>query len=243
MRKQSPKSSSSAKVPALADRDPVFQLGEKIAAELDANEGDTLGRWMAHYVAEMIKDAEKTKGPKAASARKKCAAAILEVWGHRSDWPRAVQPFPHLEAVARALAALDPEAEHPIFRAGLWGDIDAQVETPTVKKLLETAKGVEIAARELIDDLLMMAASAALNANAPWVALAQKAQFRGFEIDFIDKLGESAAGRRRRLRERERLAARIERLKNFVSSAEDTAELLRQQIADLDAKDAADSQE
>lgn len=243
MRKQSPKSSSSAKVLALADRDPVFQLGEKIAAELDANEGDTLGRWMAYYVAELITDAEKATGPKAASARKKCAAAILEVWRRRSDWPRAVKPFTDIDAVARTLAALDPEAEQPIFRAGLWGDIDAQVETPTVKKLLETVKGVDIAARELIDDVLLMAAGAAVNASAPWVALAQKPPFRGFEIDFIDELGEAAAGRRRRLRERERIAARIERLKIFVSSADDTAELLRQQIADLEAKDAEDSQE
>lgn len=243
MRKQSPKSSSSAKAPALADRDPVIQLGEKIAAELDANDGDTLGRWMAHYLAELIDEAEKATGPKAASARKKCAAAILEVWGRRTDWPRAAKPFPDLDAVARAIAALDPEAEQPIFRAGIWGEIDTLVETPTVKKLLETAKGVDIAARELIDDLLLLAAGTAINASAPWVALAQKPPFRGFEIDFIDELGEAAAGRRRRLRERERLAARIERLKNFVSSAEETAELLRQQIADLEAKDAAESQE
>ena len=218
-------------------------IGEKIAAELDANEGDTLGRWMAHYVAELIEDAKKATGPNAASARKKCAAAILEVWERRSDWPRAVKPFSDLDAVARTLAALDPEAEQPIFRAGLWGDIDAQAETPTVKELLETAKGVHIAARELIDDLLLVAAGSAINVSAPWVALAQKPPFRGFEIDFIDELGEAAAGRRRCLRERERLVARIERLENFVSSADKTAELLRQQIADLESKDAAQSQE
>lgn len=241
MRKPSPKSSSSAKGRAPANPDPVVKLGERIAAELDANDGDTLGRWMAHYLAELIDDAKKATGPKAAGARRKCADAILELWERRKDWPHRARPFPDLEAVARALAALDPEAEQPIFRAGLWGDIDAQVEAPDVKQLLETAKGVDVSARELIDDLLFSAAGAAANASAPWIALAQKPPIRGIEIDFIDALGEAAAERRRRQRSRERLAGRIERLKSFASLAGETAEILRRQIAALEAEDAAET--
>ncbi|MDM7920809.1 MAG: hypothetical protein QUS14_00800, partial [Pyrinomonadaceae bacterium] len=73
----------------------MLELGKHLVRELGLESGvDTLGRWLAHRIAELIVAAEKA--PTLAMRRKAEAAAIetiLKVWEKREDLPREVYPL------------------------------------------------------------------------------------------------------------------------------------------------------
>jgi len=72
-----------------------LELGQYLVRELDFEGGvDTLGRWMAHYLAELIDEAENSSTvAKRTRARKEAATTILKIWDHRSSLPgKAVNP-------------------------------------------------------------------------------------------------------------------------------------------------------
>ncbi|WP_258359417.1 hypothetical protein [Moorella sulfitireducens (nom. illeg.)] len=65
---------------------------------------DTLGRWMAHYIAELIRKAEETDDPDMRSkVQEKCCETILKLWEHRAMLPRGARPLANLEGVLLAI--------------------------------------------------------------------------------------------------------------------------------------------
>lgn len=68
---------------------------------------DTLGRWMAHRLAELMQTAEKDEEAKA-----EATDLILRLWKHRSNWPEGWPP-PKTESVRRAL---EPVSSFPAGR-------------------------------------------------------------------------------------------------------------------------------
>jgi len=86
-------------------------LGKYLARELGYEEsGDTLGRWMAHHLAELIDEAEHgaTVG-KRATAQKRATETILKVWEHRLSLPGAVHPLAQYKDVLPILERLRPD--------------------------------------------------------------------------------------------------------------------------------------
>lgn len=86
--------------------DKLTRLGEKIVLEMGLAEStDTVGRWMAHRIAELMETARAAHGtPSGAAAAKACQDAILALWQHRSAWPHGWPP-PLAGVVAAELAA------------------------------------------------------------------------------------------------------------------------------------------
>jgi len=67
----------------------VVGLGERIVTQLGLDDSDdTLGRWMAHRVAELIEQAERNDD----EAKKQASELILRLWARRSDWPHGWPP-------------------------------------------------------------------------------------------------------------------------------------------------------
>lgn len=64
----------------------VVRLGQRIVRELGLeNTNDTLGRWMAHRVAELMQKAdEASNDEEREKAQSECADLILRVWSRRS---------------------------------------------------------------------------------------------------------------------------------------------------------------
>ena len=63
--------------------DSVLALGKKIVDELGLDQSvDTLGRWMAHDLAEKMKDAEAATGGAREQKISECSDAILKLWAH-----------------------------------------------------------------------------------------------------------------------------------------------------------------
>jgi hypothetical protein len=72
----------------------VVRLGESIVEELQlASSTDTLGRWMAHRIAELITAATTADSPEESeAAQSACMDTILALWRHRSAWPQGWPP-------------------------------------------------------------------------------------------------------------------------------------------------------
>ncbi len=69
-------------------------MGEAIVHELGlANSNDTLGRWMAHRIAELMQRADAASDDAVRElTRKEASDLILRLWSHRSSWPRGWPP-------------------------------------------------------------------------------------------------------------------------------------------------------
>ena len=87
----------------------ILDLGRALVEELGLDPGvDTLSRWMAHYIAELIEAAETAKVEERPAKLAKFADAILKLWEHRHHLPNGKRPFEDLEPILRALESLDP---------------------------------------------------------------------------------------------------------------------------------------
>jgi hypothetical protein len=82
-------------------------LGDRIVRELELDEStDTLGRWMAHRVAELIDGANRAQSNSARSrAAGNATDLILRLWAQRSNWPQGWPP----ETAVKILTALEPK--------------------------------------------------------------------------------------------------------------------------------------
>lgn len=67
----------------------VVALGKKIVDEFGlTNSVDTLGRWMAHRIAELIERADQAETDEGKeSARRECSDLIIRLWERRTHWP------------------------------------------------------------------------------------------------------------------------------------------------------------
>lgn len=141
----------------------VLRLGKKLVAELSLEDGtDTLSKWIAHDIAELIHDAEAADEANVSSARAACRDAIMTLWKHRAGaserfahvgtlqgWTRFLRsrgnPFlnfgtDRLEVsedkseaeLCLALASTLRDATDPMIRAALH--LAAQYADPTVEK-------------------------------------------------------------------------------------------------------------
>ena len=111
MSQEKQKFTSSIPTEPLKRLESVIALGKKLVAELDLERSvDTLSRWMAHYIAELMSAAEETNDPEERSkAQEKCCETILKLWEHRASLPHGAGPLANLENVLKAIESLQGE--------------------------------------------------------------------------------------------------------------------------------------
>ena len=90
-----------------------MELGKHIVRELQLNDrGDWLRHWLAHHVAELIRDAENAKDVEARKEAAKLATeAILRIWDHRVNLPGNVNPLARYREALQALLELRPNPD------------------------------------------------------------------------------------------------------------------------------------
>ena len=89
----------------------VLELGTRIVRELSIEKSnDTLGRWMAHHLAELIEKAESVEGDDGIETQEQIIDLILRVWSRRRNLPRGAYPLNSLEDVLLVVWRLRPEA-------------------------------------------------------------------------------------------------------------------------------------
>ena len=118
-RKRTTKFSSSGRTALSPTPKGVLDLGRALVQELGLDPGvDTLSRWMAHYIAELIKAVETAAVEDRPAKLTKCADTILNLWERRNLLPNGKRPFEDLEPILRTLESLDPTDDTPrYFRA------------------------------------------------------------------------------------------------------------------------------
>lgn len=197
---------------------------------------DTLGRWMAHFVAELIDEAERTTGPEKAAVQDRCFTAILELWSHRAKFPRGMRPHQELEPILRVVESLDLATEYPRYYPSAQPS-ENDPQSAEVEKWLDLARGLDYSAKLLIRYCLSQAADLATDKSKEWVKLAEAAEAdAGVSEIFIrfittaedlDEEGKVNEGMRRDLEDR------LQRLKAFQGLAGGLADYFQAQLNNI----------
>lgn len=88
------KYSSSLPMDSSATRTKAINLGNELVNALDLEPGgNTLTRWMAHYLAEQITLVETTSGALKTAAEDRCFKTVLALWQQRSSLPSGRRPL------------------------------------------------------------------------------------------------------------------------------------------------------
>lgn len=90
----------------------VLALGEYLVRELELKDGvDTLGRWMAHHLAELIHEAKNGgTAAKRTKASRQATETILRIWEHRRLLPGKAYPLAPYNELLAVLHRLRPDA-------------------------------------------------------------------------------------------------------------------------------------
>ena len=213
----------------------TLELGKKLTKELGIDQSvDTLGRWMAHYIAELIQDAEKASAQERPGKMRACCDAILNLWKHRHTLPDGKRPFEELEPLLRTLKSLDPEDDTPRYFRSVRAAADGAEENDGTKSWLKLIDGLDYSARVLIRYCLTQAAQSALNKFTEWVSLAEAAAVDVSDvlplIQVIFKEDHMLKGSDPEEEVRKRIRDRIDRMEEFATMAMEVVSKLRQEV-------------
>jgi len=128
----------------------LLELGKSLVEELRLDTGDTLGRWMAHYVAELLKDAERAEGEERFTKSEICATMIMRLWDHRNQFPEENRPFKEFTNVFTSLENLSLDVEKTKYWAETRNLARGASVNKESKKWLAVADGVDDTAKILI---------------------------------------------------------------------------------------------
>ena len=87
----------------------MVALGHRLERELGiAGSRDTLARWMAHRIAELMQRAKTApKGKRRETAKAECAEAILQLWLNRAHLPAGAPLAPFADFLERFMKEAD----------------------------------------------------------------------------------------------------------------------------------------
>lgn len=164
----------------------LIELGKKLVRELGLEQStDTLARWMAHYIAQLIINAESAAPETKPQAEKECFQAILNLWEHRADFPAGKRPYEELEPILHQLLKLDTDANSAFYYRHIRPNEDEATENPEVTKWLEFVESINYAAKLTIGYGLSKAAESFTDKTREWVTLAEKIDLDQIEVKTV----------------------------------------------------------
>lgn len=220
-----------------AQSEQVLELGRRLVKELGLDDStDTLGRWMAHHLSDLILRAETAVGNEKRTAQSEAFDAILAIWRHRSELPDGKRPFEDLEPIIRAVESLDPEDRTPRYFRPARPPRGEAGTTPEQEKWLETVEGLDYSAKVLIGYCLEEAAGAAVDKAQEWVKQAEGISDAGapeIAIRVVSSPWDLEKEPDPNAKQRKLLSDRVKRLRAFIGVAESVAEVLSERLAGL----------
>jgi hypothetical protein len=140
----------------------VIELGKLLVKELELEDSvDTLGRWMAHYIAEKIEAAKNAEEALRPAAEAECAKAIIDLWQHRWKIQDRHQPLKDFSRLLELLRQIDPETFDPYYYR-----FPPERKKEEDNAWLTVAYDIDKAARVCLKYMLNKAAEAAGSADA-----------------------------------------------------------------------------
>ncbi|KPQ27479.1 MAG: hypothetical protein HLUCCO06_17420 [Halomonas sp. HL-93] len=215
----------------------TIELGKRIVEELELDHScDTLGRWMAHHLAQLIVTAEQATEDNKRTAQQECRAAILEIWEHVLSLPTGSRPFRDLEPIVETIRALDPD-ERIYFYQTRAQEVAENSELPeAAKEWLELSRGIDYNARLLIKMCFDRVANETSGKLKEWIELASDAGARDLPIvRVIHQLDYEKSSKERSAEEqKKKLRERLERLNGMVRLSELLANEIKHELDELD---------
>lgn len=152
----------------------IIALGKLLVDELQLDQSvDTLGRWMAHHITEVMQAAEKATGRKKSEAEERCREAILSLWNHINAFPQGRRPLAEIEPLLATIQALDPNNSAYFYQSKAQALIDKSTLSEESKNWLELALEIDYSARVLISICLNKTANDIVHKNYVWFDLAE----------------------------------------------------------------------
>ena len=215
----------------------VLTLGKKIVDELELDQRvDTLSRWMAHYIAEKMDDAESATGAARDRTMSECGDIILKLWAHRSELPNGKRPLESFEPVFRVLTSLDLDDTTSRYFRQVRSAADENDEDESTARWLDMASKLDFAARILIRYCLTMAAGDAVDRSREWVALAEairEEDTTDIDIKVINFIADDIDTMTSEIPEdptAEKIEKLLKRLETFIASSSMLSSHFRQQL-------------
>lgn len=200
---------------------------------------DTLARWMAHHVAEVMQAAESSVGSDKINAEDRCRELILSLWKHINYFPGGEHPLEALKSLLATVSALDPDTKKYFYSLEATSRLEESELSEETLNWLELARGIDFSARMLIGMCLKRAASDIAQEKRELLKLAEA--FDGEQsLNLIVKfVSEENSEREDVLQETERaeraraLEIRVTRLKAILELSHNLVECLETEIEDL----------
>lgn len=150
----------------------VLELGKLLAAELEQT--DTLGRWIAHYLAERMTSLEQKTGSESGIAEAEVADLILRLWALRRQMPGRRLPLAEVDEVEAAIERLAPGRRPWAYFGAFAADTEPSPEETETSTTLKAALLVDRLAGDLVHGLIGRAAALAEEDGAAWTKQAEK---------------------------------------------------------------------
>jgi hypothetical protein len=216
----------------------ILALGQRLVEELGLEPSvDTLGRWMAHHIADLMHQVQTATGEERLQAENRCFEAILSLWEHRNELPNGKRPFADLEVIIRAVQSLDPDEETPRYFRTVQRGTEDEKESSKAREWLSMANGLDHTAKILIRECFVEAARETMDKSKEWVALADAAGAeRGapeIVIRFVSDKEDIETEPDPYEKTRKRLEDRIKRLEGFTRLASAFADDYRNRLKAL----------
>jgi len=145
----------------------VIALGKKIEQELGIEDDvDTLGRWMIHYIAELIDRAENASSDRQEAIHRECSEFIIKLWTHRASLSVKRYPLESFDKVMAALIRL--RDERPYYFRGIDKEETPQLNDE-VQHWLKIAEEVDKVACDLVDLCIEKATGCAAEDERKWL--------------------------------------------------------------------------
>lgn len=150
----------------------MLELGTLLASELEQT--DTLGRWMAHFIAERMSSLEQMSESERATADAEVADLILRLWSLRRRLPIGRLPLAEVDEVEAAIARLSPGRRQWAYFGAFSADTEPSTEETATNCTLKVAMLVDRLSGDLVHGLIGRAAALAEEQDAAWIKQAEK---------------------------------------------------------------------
>lgn len=144
----------------------IIELGKQLVKELGLeNSTDTLARWMAHHIAELIDKSESNNHKKNSQLKSECFESILKLWKHRAHFPNGKRPFEYLESVVETLDKIKLSNQNPYYFLDTVSFVEKDLHDLNSSDIKNQIKSIDLTARTLIGYLLKLLSKK--NSNSP----------------------------------------------------------------------------
>ena len=204
--------------------DAILALGKQLVEELKLDQScDTLGRWMAHHIAELIHRVADSSIEDRADKMRECSDAIMGLWKYRYEFTNSKWQSEEIAPLIRTLESLDPENDVPRYSQRAWSKVVDSEENNSTKFWLELVDSLDYSAKVLIRYCLSESVKNVLDNSENWISLAEAAGAK----ESVDTLAIRVFFKERLLlencdpenEERTQINERISQLEKFITLA------------------------